>query len=650
MFRHVDQPLRVGPFELRNRVYLPAHQPGLAEGGRVSDEYVAYHRQRARAGVCMQVTGATPIAPSAEWADTCLWNIDDSVIPGYRRLARAVRAEGSRMLAQLTHPGPTEYEGPDVIGPSRDFSEVSRQVVVPATHEQIETVVADYAAAARRCVEGELDGVEISAAHGNFVAAFLSPLTNHRDDEFGGDAARRLEVTLRVLDAVRAELGPSRLLGIRLGVDDLNPGGLRPADGAEIARAVESRVDYISVMVGNNNRFESRVRHWPPTPATPGLFRDAAHVITDAVRKPVAAVGRVTSLALAEEMIAAGDADLIGMVRAQIADPRLVPLSLADRPADVRPCIGVNACTNGLLARKRLACAVNADARSSTELDRLPRLDGTTAVVIGAGPAGLEAARRLAVRGASVTLFESGAVLGGRLAQWSTAPSRHEVLTYVAWLERELAAHDVDVRLRVHADADAVAALSPDVVILATGAPDLPVDVPGDGSVELITADEVFTRTFAGTAVVYDVPGAIDAMLIAEHLASTGAAVTLATSRIHVGEGEGVNTLYPMIRTLAEADVDVVERRRLVGIADGRVHLDGIFGEPSRAVPADLLVTWNGGAPDLELRTELAARGIAHTVIGDALRPRRLVDATDEAKDATDGVPGRPRPVHAGRH
>jgi len=335
---HLDKPLQVGPFELRNRVYLPAHQPGLAEGGRVSDRYVAYHRQRARAGVCMQVTGATPVAPSVEWADICLWNIDDSVIPGYQRLARAVRAEGGRMLAQLAHPGPTEYAGAQVIGASRDFSEVSRQVALPATREQIEAVIEDYAQAARRCREGELDGVEINAAHGLFVASFLSPLTNHRDDEFGGDFDRRLQVTIRILDAVRAQIGTDRILGIRLGIDDLNAGGLRPADGAQIAQALESRVDYISVMVGNNNRYESRVRHWPPTPARPGLFRDAAHVITDAVTKPVAAVGRITTLALANDMIDAGDADLIGMVRAQIADPKLIPLSLVERrPEDVRP-------------------------------------------------------------------------------------------------------------------------------------------------------------------------------------------------------------------------------------------------------------------------------------------------------------------------
>jgi 2,4-dienoyl-CoA reductase-like NADH-dependent reductase (Old Yellow Enzyme family) len=633
---HLDKPLQVGPFELRGRVFLPAHQPGLAQNGQVTDRYVAYHRQRARSGVSMQVTGATPVAPSVEWADICLWNIDDSIVPGYQRLAAAVREEGGRMLAQLAHPGPTEEAGAEVIGPSRDFSEVSRQVAVPATHEQLARVIEEYAQAARRCREGDLDGVEISAAHGNLVAAFLSPLTNHRDDEFGGDFGRRLELAIRVLDAVRAQIGDERILGIRLGIDDLNPGGLVPAEAAAIARALESRADYISVMVGNNNRYESRVRHWPPSPARPGLFRDKARVITEAVTKPVAAVGRILTLTLANDLIEAGDADLIGMVRAHIAEPKLIPLSNAGRAADVRPCVGINHCTNGLLDRKPLSCAVNPDVADSAEAEDLDALGGSRAVVVGSGPAGLEAARRLAVRGASVTLFEASAELGGRLAQWGKAPSRREVGTYVSWQRRALERSGVDIRLGTRADAKAVLALAPDAVILATGAPDVPVPVPDDGSVDVLTADHAFGHPMAGSVVVYDVPGAIDAMLVAEYLASLGLQVTLATARIHVGQGEGVTSFYPMLRTIADAGVEIVERVRLAGAGHGHVRLEGIFGEPGRSIAADHLVTWNGGEPDLTLSAQLDARGVAHTIIGDAVRPRRFADATEEAKTSTD--------------
>lgn len=638
----VEDPIAVGPHQLRGRVYLPAHQPGLAEGGKPGERYIAYHRQRARSGSAMQVTGATPIAPSSEWSDICLWNIDESIVPGYQRLGAAVRAEGGRMLAQLAHPGPTETEGPGVIGPSRDFSEVSRQVVVPASPGQLAEIVDQYAAAADRCRRGELDGVEISMAHGLLLAAFISPLTNHRDDEFGGDFERRLAFPLQVLDAVRGAIGPDLILGIRLGVDDLVDGGLRPAAAAEVARAMESRVDYISVMVGNNNRLEARVRHWPPTPAEPGLFRDAARTIKQAVDVPVCAVGRITSVALANDLIVAGDADMVGMVRAQIADPELLTKTRLGRLADIRPCVGANVCVNELLAARTLACLVNPDVGSLHEEPETPA-QGGTAVVIGAGPGGLEAARRLGLAGYQVTLFEQAAEIGGQMAAWSTAPSRREFGRYLEWHGRQLATLDVDVRLNTVATVEAIAQLAPDVTVAATGATEVRFDSPDtDHSVAVVPTFEALAHGLTGRVLVFDEIGELDGAFIAERLAATDAEVTLATSRLHVGEGEGINTLFPMLRSLAEAGVTVIERVRPARIHEGLVRLDGVFGEKSHTVAVDSIVPWLGGTPATTLIDELRAQGIEPIVLGDALRPRRALQATQEAKAFIDTLTRAP--------
>lgn len=638
--RLADRPITVGPLTLRGRVYLPAHQPGLADGGRVTDRYVAYHRERARAGNAMQVTGATPVAPSAEWAGNCLWNIDESIVPGYRRLAEAVRAEGGRMLAQLAHPGPTEYEGPGVIGPSRDFSEVSRQVAVAATHAQLETIVEQYAAAADRCRRGELDGIEISMAHGLLLAAFLSPLTNHRDDEYGGDFDRRLAFPLRVLDACREGIGPDLVLGVRLGADDLTEGGLRPDDAARIAVALESRIDYLSVMVGNNNRLEARVRHWPPTPARAGLFREVVRTVKRAVTTvPVAGVGRILTLALAEDLLRAGDADLVGMVRAQIADPELVPLSRDGHSDRVRPCIGANVCVNRLLEAKPLACLVNPDVAAADALASTPRLDGLSVVVVGAGPAGLESARRLATRGAAVILFEAAGRVGGRMAVWSEAPSRREFLKYVKWQEKQLRSLGVDLHLHTHADAARISAAGPDLVVLATGAAAEPVPlVSDDDTVRTVTADHAFDGTVSGKVVVFDAVGDLDGALIAEHLRDEGMSVTLVTSRIHVGEGEGITTLFTMLRRLAEIGVPTVERMRPVAVEAGEVVLEGVFSGPRQRLRADYLVTWAGGSPDTGLADALRVSGLDVVLVGDVLRPRRVLDATTDAKTVTDAV------------
>jgi 2,4-dienoyl-CoA reductase-like NADH-dependent reductase (Old Yellow Enzyme family) len=583
----------------------------------------------------MQVTGATPILPSSEWNDICLWNIDESIVPGYQRLAEAVHEEGGRILAQLAHPGPTETEGPDVIGASWDFSEVARQVAVPASSAQLAEVVELYAAAADRCRRGELDGVEISLAHGLLLASFLSPLTNHRDDEFGGSFERRLTLTTRVLDAVRAALSPQMILGIRLGADDLVEGGLQPHDAARVAQALEDRVDYISVMVGNNNRLEARVRHWPPTPAPHGLFREVARVVKDAVSVPVCAVGRVTDASLANDILVAGDADLVGMVRAQIADPDLLTKTRAGRAEDVRPCVGVNVCVNGLLEGRPLSCFVNPDV--GHELDEAIHLPGRSALVVGGGPAGLEAARRMAEAGCSVTLAEASDHLGGQVAAWSRAPSRTEVAEYLQWQGRTLDRLGVEVLLGTSVDATWALERSPDLVVVATGALPADVDVTTDGSVRRVDPLRALHEGLEGAVLVFDAVGELDGALIAERLASQDrGAVTLATSRLHVGEGDGINTLFPMIRRLAEVGVDVVERVRPSRIARGAVVLEGVFGETAPTIAAGTWVPWSGGVPVNALAEALGGRGPQVMVIGDALRPRRVVDALSEAKAAVD--------------
>lgn len=576
----IHSKIEVGPVVLRNRIVLPPHQPGLASGGQVTEKYIEYHRQRARAGVAMQITGATPVAPSAEWSDICLWNVDDSIIPGYRALGEAVRAEGGRMLAQLAHPGPTEVEGAEIIGPSRDFSEVTRQVAVEANAEQLERIVGEYKRAAERCRAGQLDGVEISMAHGLLLAAFLSPLTNHRDDEFGGSFERRLEFPRRVLRATREAIGTDMILGIRIGADDLVEGGLKPADAGRIAAAYEPLVDYVSVMVGNNNRLEARTRHWPPTPAQPGLFR---HVFREVKRwlphTPVIGVGRVLDLDLAEDIVSSGDADLVGMVRAHIADFELLPKVAGESPGAVRPCVGANVCVNSLMLKKPLACMINADVGNPEEPQMEDGLRGQHAVVIGGGPAGLEIARRMAEQGSHVTLWEKRPYLGGQLADWSLAPVRNEFARWIAWQESELARLGVDVQLNVEVDIAMVKDVAPDVVVLATGARPAKVEVPSDGTVELVTPAELFERTSQpGSAVVYETLGELDGPILVDYLQSRGTDTSLATARIHVGEGDGINTLVPMLRHLAEAETYLLERVELAAIKDGHAIFRGKFG------------------------------------------------------------------------
>lgn len=627
----IERPLQVGPITLPRRVYLPAHQPGLAIDGRPGEAYISYHRERARAGDAMQVTGATPVAPSSEWADICLWNVDESIVPGYRDLAAAVHEEGGRILAQLAHPGPTETEGREVIGPSHDFSEVSQQVAVPATAEQLQRIVEEYTAAAERCVRGDLDGVEISMAHGLLLAAFLSPAQNRRDDDYGGDLASRMRFPLEVLRAVRAVLPSDRVLGVRLGVDDLIDGGLRPAEAAEIAAALEPEVDYFSIMVGNNNRRLARVRHWGPTPLAPGAFRALGRTIKARVRKPVAIVGRVLDLALADEIVASGDADLVGMVRAQIADPHLIPLSLEGETDAVRPCIGANVCIDSLLDARPLTCMVNPDAAAPAAAPP-PSLAGMRALVVGAGPAGLESARRLALRGAETVLVDKSEALGGAMRHWTRSTSRREFVRIIEWSERALRRLGGGIRLGTDADA-ALAEMNPDLLVVATGARPNGPPLPTDGTVRVLTGYDDRRDLAGARVVVHDRLGRLAPVWVVEELVELGARPLLATSRLHAGEGEGVSTLYPALQRLDALGVEVRSLVELDRIDSGAVVLRSAFGTTESRIACDALIRIDAPEP---VRLELTAPRVV--TVGDAARPRDVTAAFADAREVVDAI------------
>ncbi|KMO44622.1 hypothetical protein VQ03_02375 [Methylobacterium tarhaniae] len=337
---------------------------------------------------------------------------------------------------------------------------------------------------------------------------------------------------------------------------------------------------------------------------------------------------------MAEEILAAGDADLVGMVRANIADPRLLPKSMADAPKTVRPCIGANVCINALLDHKTLTCMVNPElGRPLSTIDR-PIGAARSALLIGAGPAGLEAARRLALRGFSTRLIEARDRVGGQMERWSQTPSRQEFLKAVRWWEDELERLGIDVALETTADVAEIMRHRPSVVMLATGSTPIvqgsadlagtpvfgPYDVPASG----------------GHVLVQDEIGRLSAMLTAERLAAGWRRVTLVTSAMHPGEGEGVTTAYTLLRALGRAGVEIVDRSKLVSVRDGRAVLSGVFDEARPVIEGvDAVVPLLGAVSHIPLAAELQAAGATVHRIGDAKLPR---DVTAAVKDAADTV------------
>lgn len=628
----VSKPLTMRGKTLRARVYLPAHQPGLADGGLPGERYIDYHRQRARAGLGMQITGATPVVWSEVWADgLTLVNVDDRIIPGYQALSKAVHDEGGLMLAQLAHVGAMETTGSTIVSASWERSELTYQMSREATQEELAEILALYRSAALRCREGGLDGIEVTMVHGMLLASFLSPFMNRRTDTYGGDLEGRTRYPREVLAAMREVMGEAAMIGIRIPGDEMVEHGIDAAEAqAFTARLVATcMVDYVSVTAGNNTRKMARVDHWPPTPAPFGAFRHLSRAVRAAVNVPVATVGRVTTLELAEEILASGDADLVGMVRAHIADPRLLPKARERAPKTIRPCIGANVCINSLLDHQRLTCMVNPELGRPLSTIDTPISASRAAIVVGAGPAGLEAARRLALRGFRTTLIEADDHLGGQMARWCETPSRREFRKILRWWSDELGRLGVAVEIGAPADAEDIVRRQPSLVLLATGS--RPVVDPGMAG-DIASYGPYDAPATGGHVLVRDEVGRLAAMLTAERLAEGWTKVTLVTSALSPGEGEGITTAYSMIRALGRRGVEIVDRARIGSASDRTVRLVGVFDEQRPDIEeVDAIVSLLGSVSHVPLLTELRASQIETHLVGDAKLPR---DVTAAVKDA----------------
>jgi len=630
-------PLQIGPRTVRNRVLVTAHEPRLAESFMAGERYIAYQRARARGGVGLQLSGATPVHESGLGGagSDALALIDDRAVPSLGRLAEAIHTEGGRFLVQLAHYGQTAESsepGKPLWGPSAVASELSREMPHVMSTREIAEVVKGFGQAARRVRASGLDGCEILAAFGLLVAAFLSPLSNKRTDAYGGSFDKRLRFCLEVVDAVREGAGPDLIVGVRIPGDELVEGGLDQPTMIDVACRLEAtgRLDYLNVAVGTNLNRVTRATHWGPTPLPHGAYVPMAATIKQAVRLPVFTTGRVTDPALAEAILAEGKADMVGMTRAHLADPDLVRKLTEGRPADIRPCVGANVCIAAVMGGKHVRCVHNPEAgREHVWGPPRPADRPKRVVVIGGGPAGLEAARTAALRGHRVELYERETALGGQ-ARWTGAvPSMNELAKIVAWQEAQLEQLQVVVHRGVAVMPALIAGWNAEAVIVATGASTRRTVVPGAESagIPVVTPQDVFAGAGADArcAVVSDETGLYGGIGAAEVLAARGARVHVATPAFMVGEDMDVVRRVPIYQRLVEAGCRFHTTRRLARVeVDAAVLVSAYGTDEERVGDVDLIVAWHGRDAEDSLAAALEARGGEVRWIGDCVAPRKL--------------------------
>jgi 2,4-dienoyl-CoA reductase-like NADH-dependent reductase (Old Yellow Enzyme family) len=523
-----------------------------------------------------------------------------------------IRPHGMKMLQQIYHPG-------SATRPKKAATQVSSSPIpnpmvggipMEMDHSMIAEMVAAFAAAARRCRAGGLDGIDLHASSGYLIEQFLSPANNVRTDEYGGPFDNRMRFLIEILEAIRAEVGDDYCVGIRLPNEEYIPGGLTPQDVAEIAQRVEPYVDYVSLHMGSYWRFHKLLA---PMDEPLGNEMPINEIITRVVEKPTIVVGRIMTLDHAEHIVASGAADMVSMVRALIADPALVAKARRGDEQLIRPCIGSNfGCVGNLMSTGTLSCVVNVAAAQETTVDFEPRPAEVRkrVLVAGGGPAGLEAARTAALRGHEVHLHEATRRLGGQVAIAAAAPHRSDIGAITEWLTGEIERLGVQIRLTSMVEPDLVAELAPDDVIIATGSTPrrdgfqlaTPVDpVPGFDLPHVFTSWDVFgfggRAQLEGPAVVFDDTGTFEAISVADALLAAGLAVTMVGRHQALGE----NVPYPPATVgaarerLMSADFDFIGGHHLQGITPDEVIIGVPFTERVRTVPARtvVIVTYN---------------------------------------------------------
>lgn len=616
-----DDPL-MSPFTLknltlRNRIVSTSHEPGYSQDGLPKDRYRAYHVEKARGGVGLTMIGGSALVgrdSAPTFGNLQLWK--EEAEPLLRRLAADVHNEGAGVMIQLTHLGHRTsnyvHDWLPAISASQVREPANRAFAKAAEEWDLDRALQDYVNAAQMCQSAGLDGIELMV-YGHFLDSFWTPYWNHRDDEYGGSYENRMRYPLRVIKAIREAVGPDFIVGARMTFDEEREGGLETDEALHIATDItEAGIDFISVIKGSIATDAQMARSlFPPmfTPAAPHLA--FAGQMKQKLSIPVMHAGRIADVATARYAISEGLLDLVGMVRALMADPELPNKVRSGRADQIRPCVGASMCIDGIYQYGAAYCIHNASTGRELEVPhRAGRAEvSKRAAVVGAGPAGLEAARVLAERGHDVHIFEANDKVGGQLLLASHSPRRRDLRGIIDWRVEELVRLGVKTKVNTYVDASDLQNGGWDVVIVATGGIPAGPEVPGASLVHDTWDVLSGARKLKGRVMVYDDHGGTQALDAVAALVESGAQVELVTPERSISPDVGGIVSAGYFNELANNHVAVTILRRLRSVTrtgEGLVvhlGLDGSDFHEQRTV--DAVVAEMGTEPVTDLYHEL---------------------------------------------
>ena len=573
------QPFQLKHLTLKNRIMTTSHEPAYPEDGMPKERYRAYHEERAKGGIALSMTaGSAAVAKDSPPVFNNILAYKDEVVPYIQDLTDSCHEHGCAVMIQLTHLGRrTTWNKGDwlpSVSSSKHREPAHRAFPKLIEDWDIERIINDFADAAQRMQAGGMDGIELQV-YGHLLDQFWSPLTNDLTGPYGADTLEnRLRFPLEVLGAIRKRVGKKFIVGFRYTADEMQKGGITEEDGIEITKRLEidGKLDFLNVVRGRIQTDPAMTEAIPVQGMPSGHQIDFAGRIKKISKLPIFHASRIPDVATARHAIASGSLDMVGMTRAHIADPHIVRKIIEGREEDIRPCVGATYCLDRIYQAGEALCIHNAATGRESTMPHVisPAPMRKKIVIIGAGPGGLEAARVASERGHDVTVLEAANDAGGQVKLTAKSPRRREMMSIIDWRMRQCEKNGVVFQFNTYAERDDVMALSPDVVIVATGGiPMMQLFESKQDQAHIVSTWDIISGEIipADHILIYDESGDHPGLQAAEIAAQSGSKVEIMTpDRTFAPEVMAMN-LVPYMRALQDKDVTFTVARRLQDVS-----------------------------------------------------------------------------------
>ena len=621
--KNLFSPFTIKNLQLKNRTVMPALASFLIEDdGSITDKTVEHYRRRASGGVAMVIIEASSVSPEGIVSPHQARIFDDRFIEGLARIAKVIKSEGVVPGIQIHHGG--RQTSARVIkrkpfAPSNLPCPTIRGDVEPLTIQGIQEIVGKFGDAATRALEAGFELLEIHGAHGYLINQFLSAFSNIREDEYGGDTAKRSRFAVEIVREVRKRVGEQFPVSFKISAQEFVPGGLNVDESIKILKAlIEAGIDIVQVSAGNDATPE-----WISQPMfmEQACLADSAGQIRRALEIPVMAVGRINNPVLADRIIAEGKADLVCFGRGLLADPEMPRKASEGRLDDIRRCIACNTCMESIFRKGRVECLVNPTLGHEKEMALIPAKTQKKVMVIGGGPGGMYVAWVASQRGHKVSLFEKTSQLGGQLILGSAANYKKELLSLIEFQKKQVEKSDISLHLNFTVTPDTIKNEKPDVVILATGSKPLIPAIEGVDKPIVQSLSQIFNGDRPENLKTILIGGGATGCEVALHLSDNGSRVTIVEKLPKIGTQIESVTKKIILKKLRENQVEILTECELTKVAENGVVVKDKEGKET-FIEGERVVISIGNTLDNTLYEKIKDMGIPIYQIGDCLEPR----------------------------